>query len=83
MAALLSRQPLSLPANLLAAVDAEVNGGDSIKPLAMARRADPLLRGAFRVLDTSELTLIAPDLEMPGPAKTGHSTPTTAAGRYP
>ena len=69
LATLLSRQPLSLPANLLAAVDAEVNGGDSIKPLAMARRADPLLRGAFRVLDTSELTLIAPDLEMPGPAK--------------
>ena len=69
LAALLSRQPLSLPANLLAAVDAEVNGGDSIKPLAMARRADPLLRGAFRVLDASELALLDPDLEMPGRVK--------------
>ncbi|MAG36711.1 MAG: hypothetical protein CL878_10795 [Dehalococcoidia bacterium] len=66
LAALRSRQPLALPANLLAALDAEVNGGDSSQPLAMARRVDPLLRGAFRVLDTSELTLLAPDLEAHG-----------------
>lgn len=69
LAALLSRQPLCFPANLLAALDAEINGGDSIKPLAMARRVDPLLRGAFRVLDTSELALLAPDLETPGQAE--------------
>ena len=66
LAALLSRQPLALPANLLAALDAQVNGGDSSQSLAMARRVDPLLRGAFRVLDASELALLAPDLETPG-----------------
>ena len=69
LAALLSRQPLSLPANLLAALDAEVNGGDSSRPLALARRVDPLLRGAFRVLDDSELALLDPDLETPGRAE--------------
>ena len=69
LAALLSRQPLSLPANLLAALDAEVNGGDSSRPLALARRVDPLLRGAFRVLDLSELALLDPDLETPGRAE--------------
>ena len=79
LVALLSRQPLSLPANLLAAVDAEVNGGDSSRPLAMARRVDPLLRGAFRVLDASELALLDPDLETPGRVK----SPTVPARPLP
>ncbi len=69
LAALLRRQPLSLPANLLATVDAEVNGGDSSRPLALARRVDPLLRGAFRVLDAGELVLLDPDRELPNTAK--------------
>ena len=78
LAALLSRQPLCLPANLLAALDAEVNGGDSSRPLALARRVDPLLRGAFRVLDASELALLDPELETPGPTK-----PTTVPAQPP
>ncbi len=78
LAALLSRQPLCLPANLLAALDAEVNGGDSSQPLALVRRVDPLLRGAFRVLDASELARLDPDLETPGPAK-----PTTVSAQPP
>ena len=68
-----------MPANLLAAVDAEVNGGDSSRPLATARRVDPLLRGAFRVLDASELALLDPDLETPGRVK----SPTVPARPLP
>ena len=83
LAALLNRQPLALPANLLAALDAQINGGDSRRPLARARRVDPLLRGAFRVLDAGELALLAPDLKMIDPSTStppkepAHSPPDT------
>lgn len=65
LAALRSRQPLALPANLLAALDAQVNGGDSSQYLALARRVDPSLRGAFRVLDDDEVALLVPSEEIP------------------
>ncbi len=87
LAALLSRQPLSLPANLLAAVDAEVNGGDSSRPLALARRVDPRLRGAFRVLDASELALLDPEPPIvpaqPPPAATLEGLSPAAAPQSP
>ena len=83
LAALLGRQPLSLPANLLAALDAEVNGGDSIKPLAMARQRGPAFA---RRLPGARYQRVGAARPRPGdarPGRTDNSPRTTAAGRSP